>query len=725
MARKKSRQAAAVQRRTAAPAAVAPSIAITAAPQTQAPAAPVNRPAAAAERSVLEITTIRVSKWLGSLQVAVIGLSLFAAVVTLGTFMEHYYSTKIAQDLVYRSWWFIGLLLLLAVNIFFAAAKKWPWKKHQTGFVVTHIGLLMLLFGGILNAWFGVDASMELVDTTNARLLDALYKQYGISNSSGFIVYRDTSMITVREVDAPDPHDGVRGAPRKVSGPKAKPVEADFEGGPLPWTVDAKTAARTNLNLSMLNWLASPLGKSWSADIDNNVRMEIFDYLPFSSHDPYSPTDKRTGFPAIKLEFKTNKFLSTMDDWMAFITVNPYVRIFGGGDSMPGARIEFIGHCPQPLLDEFLQPPAPKDLGKKGILMVVAGGAMVSIPVDSKEDQWIDVGKGAKVRVLKYIPDWLEPKAEAASDAAVELEVKIGSETLKERVYARRTGLVTILDGKNDHEVLQSKDDPVLLWYHPPDFKCGMDNPRGLLQFVLGDDGRLYYRSFTGADFVRELSGSAMPGGDFVPFWQKMGGKFRIPEFLPSATRQDRYYAAPVTPGKETQDEKNQYKAAIHFRITDGKDKYEGWLRRSTRRKVDFKGRTFEVTFGDKNKNLGFTIKLARAEQQVDPGTRAPATYTSWVEVYDKAGALTVEKMITMNEPLEFEGYKFYQSQYIELDMQDDSGKPVSLSGFTVGSDPGLPMKYLGSICLALGIFIMFYMRAYFFKKRATKPLAA
>src|SRR5205823_10309339 len=91
----------------------------------------------------------------------------------------------------------------------------------------------------------------------------------------------------------------------------------------------------------------------------------------------------------------------------------------------------------------------------------------------------------------------------------------------------------------------------------------------------------------------------------------------------------------------------------------------------------------------------------------------------------EKAGIRGELRMITMNEPLEHRGYKFYQSNYMELDDFDDgSGKAVSLSGFTVGYDPGLPIKYLGSICLATGIFMMFYMRAYFFKPRKQAPAA-
>ncbi len=46
----------------------------------------------------------------------------------------------------------------------------------------------------------------------------------------------------------------------------------------------------------------------------------------------------------------------------------------------------------------------------------------------------------------------------------------------------------------------------------------------------------------------------------------------------------------------------------------------------------------------------------------------------------------------------------------------------MTFSGFAVSHDPGLPFKYAGSIMLALGITIMFYMKAYFFKPRRRKP---
>src|SRR5262249_34909427 len=78
-----------------------------------------------------------------SLQLAIVLLSLFALCLALATFLESAYGARVAQELVYRTWWFTGLLGLLAVNILCAALKKFPWKRHQTGFLITHAGLLV------------------------------------------------------------------------------------------------------------------------------------------------------------------------------------------------------------------------------------------------------------------------------------------------------------------------------------------------------------------------------------------------------------------------------------------------------------------------------------------------------------------------------------------------------------------------------------------------------
>ena len=123
----------------------------------------------------MEVAAVRASRWLGSLQIAIFLLIWFATVLAVGTIVESWYSGKVAQELVYRTWWFKLLLFLLGINIFFAAAKKWPWKKHQTGFLITHVGLLMLVGGGVITSFSGTDGLMALVQHRSAGYSAAIW----------------------------------------------------------------------------------------------------------------------------------------------------------------------------------------------------------------------------------------------------------------------------------------------------------------------------------------------------------------------------------------------------------------------------------------------------------------------------------------------------------------------------------------------------------------------
>src|SRR6185295_11681182 len=69
----------------------------------------------------------RWSRALGSLPLAVFFLTLFALALALGIYVESSYGPRFAQQVVYEAWWFALLLGILGVNIFCAAAKKWPW----------------------------------------------------------------------------------------------------------------------------------------------------------------------------------------------------------------------------------------------------------------------------------------------------------------------------------------------------------------------------------------------------------------------------------------------------------------------------------------------------------------------------------------------------------------------------------------------------------------------
>lgn len=110
----------------------------------------------------------------GSLKLAVTLLLVLSVILAAGTFLESYYSRAYAYNLIYGAFWFHVVLLLLATNILTAALQRLPFQKRLAGFYISHIGLLMILFGSLMTLKRGIDASLTLVpgQFNNAARLD-------------------------------------------------------------------------------------------------------------------------------------------------------------------------------------------------------------------------------------------------------------------------------------------------------------------------------------------------------------------------------------------------------------------------------------------------------------------------------------------------------------------------------------------------------------------------
>lgn len=113
---------------------------------------------------------LHIYEFAASLSLAVVLISLMATSLIFATFVEATFNTDVVQFYVYQSWWFGLIYGLLAVNIFCAAAIRYPWKRYQTGFVITHIGLLMLLLSGAISRSKGIDAQVHVWEHDSSEL---------------------------------------------------------------------------------------------------------------------------------------------------------------------------------------------------------------------------------------------------------------------------------------------------------------------------------------------------------------------------------------------------------------------------------------------------------------------------------------------------------------------------------------------------------------------------
>lgn len=114
----------------------------------------------------------RIFNFLASLELAVILIVVLAIAFAVGTVFESVYDAKVAKAVVYHAWWMNIMLLFFITNVAAAALSRWPWKKHHIGFLVTHLGIIILLVGSIMTMLQGVDGIMALREGESSKRVE-------------------------------------------------------------------------------------------------------------------------------------------------------------------------------------------------------------------------------------------------------------------------------------------------------------------------------------------------------------------------------------------------------------------------------------------------------------------------------------------------------------------------------------------------------------------------
>ncbi|MGZ3775113.1 MAG: cytochrome c biogenesis protein ResB [Bdellovibrio sp.] len=115
----------------------------------------------ASQKSFLNLLK-KLNKPLASLKLAVFIIISIAVVTAIGTIVEAKYDSYAAKKLVYDTWYMYTILSLLVVNLVAVMIDRLPWKKRHAAFVLAHIGIIVLLGGGLLTMKFGLDGTMRV-----------------------------------------------------------------------------------------------------------------------------------------------------------------------------------------------------------------------------------------------------------------------------------------------------------------------------------------------------------------------------------------------------------------------------------------------------------------------------------------------------------------------------------------------------------------------------------
>ena len=126
-------------------------------------------------------------KTLASIKLAVIIIVSLGAMTAWGTFVEAKYNdAEAAAKIVYNSPWMYGLMVVFAINLIAVMVDRWPWKERHVGFVLAHIGLLLLMVGAGMTKWMGTDGTMTI----------------GLGETSKSIIVGETDLTLYSSMDA-------------------------------------------------------------------------------------------------------------------------------------------------------------------------------------------------------------------------------------------------------------------------------------------------------------------------------------------------------------------------------------------------------------------------------------------------------------------------------------------------------------------------------------------
>ncbi|MGQ9771119.1 MAG: hypothetical protein ACUVQG_11240 [Thermogutta sp.] len=701
-------------------------------------------------------------EFLASLRLAVLLLTLLIFVLAVATFLETTYGAEVARFAVYHAWWFPGLGALLALNVLFAALVRFPWRKHQIGFVMTHAGIIILLLGSLATARHGIDAQLSIYE-----------------GQIGHIAFKDTFHFEIiiekdRQQSSLDAPDTIGTGDRRQSETRDNTpvrVSIPFRGGPFNWC-DYSTSLRDLLwsapgKLPILPWQLARRDHG-VVFADGNFRLEVLDYYADSRR-------VKGGYLAGYLRAVTSE--SRNSSWLApWQPIELELHTARGRDQeaavigtrtslTDGTRIVLLGAPTQTELDGFLLGTPVSPLDDEGQVVLVHNRVRYVLPVRELRGHKEEIPlKGSELWVTHFEVDTRlqAVQLQLKNREGVEDDLILFADLPEFNRQSRKLG-VSGAYWVDFGKVISNPEKAARL---NPRATAGALRAR--IDLCQGPDNQLYYRVWKSP----ELLGSGKMRLDNRPCilqaGQAMNLRLMVNTFVPwSAEAPDADTIAPLPFGKGARIREPRVKV----RLSAGSKSLETWLAVIPRGAsdpvaaeemaiIEDEARQVRVSIKYDSVDVGFRLKLLEFQRKLDPGTNQPSYYASLVDLYvperfaknpitvgpelqndtivdssdnERLRLVHPKVLITLNHPANIvdpvtgRSYRLYQESFsgpfrpghpvYEQIMGSRNGRPeLYASTLSVNYDPGRGLKYLGSLLVVGGVIVIYLMRAYIFR---------
>ncbi len=402
----------------------------------------------------------------------------------------------------------------------------------------------------------------------------------------------------------------------------------------------------------------------------DNLTIEIQRYLPASLPVRQVFNDNPDPNHAVEISLSPNGY-----DKAVWIFADPTAE-----DASDTIRFRLAADRKQ--LDHFLNPPPATSPADPGTLKIRYQNIDLQIPVRDALKSPVKVGNAdLTVRVLRYMPHAVVDAAGRvanASDQPVNPAVEV--EFVASTAHEKRLAFAHFPDFAARHRKQEIIPGLSLVYDQSP--KTDFAVP---VEIVSGPDGDLYVRF--NSDGKNIETRKITVGTPIDSPWT--GQKFQVLRRFDHA-RLD-WKLVP----DETSDP-NRIPGLL-LNITANQTRRQLWIQKQWTREITIDGQKFEFKYTNKNIPLGFDLTLDRFRIGYYPGGDRPKSFESLITIRQSPAQQRQTCRITMNHPVTYGGYSFYQASYNQED-----GHWVSV--LSVTRDPGKPLVFVGYIGMFLGM---------------------
>ncbi|MEO5721694.1 MAG: hypothetical protein ABIR71_09520 [Chthoniobacterales bacterium] len=593
-------------------------------------------------------------KFFASIKLAVVLLAVLIVASIAGTIWESSFDAKVARAYVYGAPWFNFWLLLLVANLTVSALSRWPWRKHHVAFLITHLGIITLLFGSLIGRLWGVEGTITLFKgepPSNRLLIDQ--HQLRVRDTDGIVKGYPAEFIN-RPPTPKRPWD----LGPLASGTRLSIVEyaAAVEGklNPKPLETGGAPALHFTITTAIMgqrleSWLLAEEGHDEHSTF--NMGLATIN-LKRGTAPPATPNEQPPVAGEVEIEESIFAFAKAADQQVG--------KAIKGGNT--GAKV-------------VLSQPTP---GNNGSVTITLGEKTWTHDVATHLRQDVPLeGSAFTMRIEGYWPDF---RIDNGKPASVSEE-------------PNNAAVVVTLRGRG-----------VPVAAVPEAHASEAAGAENRLTLFLADDGSVTYELVSrkaGRSSGKLDLNAPLPTG--WADWQLVVDRTLLHadhwmEFSPVAGGAA---AASIPDG-------------VRVRVQQGTETIEQWVPAGWQIAVPTKPAPIQVAFGWKQVQLPIALELLDFEVQRNEGSESPAGFKSTVRVTDREGG-TAQGQCWMNNPFSYPGQWWRTWTGLTFKMSQASWNPENLGQSTVQilRDPGWLLKWIGSVLICTGIFMLFYLKSF------------